>query len=448
MKNSAWQTPAVLVQIPVYNEGWEVKNAALAVMKQIYQRNNICLQIVDDSPVHLPELVEFLEGQAAEAGIRFQYLYRPGRKGYKSGALNYGMRFCDHGYIVILDADFIIRPDFLQSTVPYMEDKALAGVQTRWTYRNQFASPTATIQSTIFETIFTLEQAVRRNLRIPAFFTGTSALWRRSVIEEVGGWKEEPFTAEDIDISFRSYHLGYSFSFLDRDLSTCEASPDFMAFKKQQQRWARGVFQAGVDNLSGVFTAAQSLRSKILEISTVFFNLLPLVLLLSGVAASIYIITGQERTLTWKAVEWITGLGILFGPTSLGIGYAVKKYHSMHFREMLKLLQSSFLGISLAWPMLFGIWEVITRSRKEFVVTPKGTNAFDKIKNRKPSQSQLIVLLELSQFLYFILLIVFYGAAYPESIALFSILGISGLASFLTSLRSKHFSDKLLKQRI
>jgi len=429
--------PAVLVQIPVYNEGWEVKNAALAVMEQEYPRSSICLQIIDDCPGRLPELVEYLEEKAAHAGIDFQYLYRPERKGYKSGALNYGMGFCDHEYIVILDADFIIRPDFLQSTLPCMQDPEMAGIQTRWTYRNQFSSPTTTIQSTIFETIFAVEQSVRRQLRIPAFFTGTSALWRRSVIRDIGGWKEEPFTAEDIDISFRSYHKGYSFEFLDRDLSSCEASPNFVAFKRQQQRWARGVFQAGVDNLSRVFTAPQPLRSKVLEVSTVFFNLLPLVVLLSGLMASIFVLTGQERTLPWEIAVWTTGLGILIGPLPMSIAFSVKKYHALRFREMWQLIQGTFLGIALAWPMLFGIWEVISRSRKEFVVTPKGMNAVVKVR-KKRDQSQLIIGLELFLFLYFGLMIARYGSGYPESIVLFSLLAVSGLASFITSIMHRY----------
>ena len=35
------------------------------------------------------------------------------------------------------------------------------------------------------------------------------------MIEQLGGWREEQFTAEDIDMSLRSYHEGYGFRYLD-----------------------------------------------------------------------------------------------------------------------------------------------------------------------------------------------------------------------------------------
>ncbi|MGB8193394.1 MAG: glycosyltransferase family 2 protein, partial [Chitinophagaceae bacterium] len=232
--------PGVLIQIPVYKEGWEVKDAAIAAMMQDYPKEKLAVQIIDDSPEHYHDLVRYLQTEAERIGVQFEYLNRTSRHGYKSGALNYGMQFSDHELITVLDADFILVPDFLKKSVGYFKDENMAGVQTSWLYRNHFENAITATQATIFETIFALEQRGRSNLGSPALFTGTSGIWRRSVILEIGGWRETPFTAEDIDLSFRSYHRGYQFSYIDQHLSTCEATSSFIAFKHQQQRWSRG----------------------------------------------------------------------------------------------------------------------------------------------------------------------------------------------------------------
>ncbi len=434
--------PKILVQVPVYNEGWEVKDAALGVMRLDYPRERICLQIIDDSPVQWPDLVQFLQQEAEKAGIGFQYLYRPSRKGYKSGALNYGLLHCDHPYVVVLDADFVLQPDFLQRTVPLLSAVRTAGVQTRWHYRNRFASPTVTIQSTIFETIFALEQSVRDKLGIPAFFTGTAAIIKRQCIEEIGGWREEPFTAEDIDLSFRAYNKGYRFRYLDEDLSGCEATPNYISFRKQQQRWARGVFQAGIDNIAGILPAPQPVRSKLMEISTVLYNFFPLVMFLLAVSSSVYLLAGLERTNTWKTIQWISGIAILLGPVPLGMFFAVRKYNRLSSREYGNLLTGILLGMNLVWSIIPGIWEVISQSKKEFVVTPKGLNAVA-VKKRSFSRKSLwIGLPELLSVCYFGGIVVTYGKQYPESVLLCAVPAASALIAGIAMLQSKITSTK------
>ena len=87
---SEW--PAVLVQIPVYNEGWEVREAALAALRQQYPKDKLCIQVIDDSIQRWPELVAYLETEARATEVDFQYLNRPNRNGFKSGAGNFGMQ--------------------------------------------------------------------------------------------------------------------------------------------------------------------------------------------------------------------------------------------------------------------------------------------------------------------------------------------------------------------
>lgn len=430
--------PGILIQLPVYNEGWGIRDAAMAAMNQNYA-GKFLVQIIDDSPERTEDLVDFLKDKASHLKVEFQYLFRPDRKGYKSGALNFGMSHCDHSLILVLDADFIIEPDFLRKCVPMMKDNAIAGVQTCWSYRNGFLNAVSAIQLAIFDTIFALEQNVRRKLKIPAMFTGTSGIWRRDVIQSINGWKEEPFTAEDVDLSYKSYHLGYGFRYVDSTLSSCEATPNYIAFKHQQQRWARGVFQAAVDNAKGILTARQSLKSKIFEVTAILYNLSPFLLLIFGVLSSIYILGNGARDSYWMSIQLIMTFLILAGPTSVGVNYAVKKYSNRFgFKERGKVLASLLLSTGIAIASFLGILEVFRKSKKEFVVTPKGENTATINNSAKKwlQTSKKVMYLEVLFSLSFGLVLFVSALNYPESAFLFLIFVSSSVYSVYTSFKS------------
>ena len=64
------------------------------------------------------------------------YIRRPGGRIHKkSGNLRYAFARTTGEYIVIFDADFAPRPDFLAETLPYMDDPSLAIVQTPQFFR-------------------------------------------------------------------------------------------------------------------------------------------------------------------------------------------------------------------------------------------------------------------------------------------------------------------------
>jgi len=430
--------PGVLIQLPAYNEGWEIVAAFTAALQQNYSSDKLAIQIIDDSAEQSDELIHHLTTLAGQFNIDFAYLRRSDRNGFKAGALNYGMQFSQHELIVILDCDFIISPDFIRKCVTRFSDPRVAGVQTRWTYRNDFQNPVITAQSTIFETIFVLEQEVRNRLNFPALFTGTSGIWRRKVIEEVGGWKEEPFTAEDIDMSFRSYSQGYGYIFIDEALSSCEATPNFIAFKHQQQRWSRGVWQAGTDNLRGVLRARQSLQSKFLEISNLLINMLPVIILLSVISLAIEFLIGTSFSKSVEYMQIAFIVLLLFGPTAISIYYAVQK-HCPDFNrsKRIKFIQANFLAVGLGFAIIYGVLEAMIKSKKEFVVTPKGNNkaSFKNSRKKWLSSSYLITILEAISSLFFgYMAIHLFGISLFPAI-LFGFISVSATFCFFTSLK-------------
>jgi cellulose synthase/poly-beta-1,6-N-acetylglucosamine synthase-like glycosyltransferase len=144
--------------------------------------------------------------------------------------------------IAIFDADFIPPPDWLKRTVPLFQDPKMGCVQTRWGYTNRNYNLLTRAQALAMDAHFIVEQTVRSRNHLFMNFNGSAAIWRRSCIEDAGGWQTDTLT-EDFDLSFRAQLRGWTMGFLPDVVVPAELPASVEAFKKQQSRWAKGSIQ-------------------------------------------------------------------------------------------------------------------------------------------------------------------------------------------------------------
>src|SRR5690606_9309496 len=98
------------------------------------------IQILDDSTDDTTaRITSWLAAHPAQA-VRFRHLRRPSRRGYKAGALAYGVALSDARFFAIFDADFLPEPDFLEQLMPHFADPTVGVVQARWEFANRRAS--------------------------------------------------------------------------------------------------------------------------------------------------------------------------------------------------------------------------------------------------------------------------------------------------------------------
>src|SRR5712692_6839285 len=87
--------------------------------------------------VQLPLFNEmYVVERFARAGFDIHYLHRNDRTGFKSGALEHGMKTAKGDLIAIFDADFVPRPDFLRKLIHYFTDGTVGCSQMRWAHIN------------------------------------------------------------------------------------------------------------------------------------------------------------------------------------------------------------------------------------------------------------------------------------------------------------------------
>jgi cellulose synthase (UDP-forming) len=170
----------------------------------------------------------------------FTYVRRPKiREHKKAGNLNYAFRHTNGEHVVIFDADFRPRPDFLAETLPYLDDPEVGIVQTPQFFR---VSPMQTwVERAASATLEVFYRAVQvsRDRFGSALCVGSNAVYRRSGLEPNGGFTEIPY-AEDshtgLDLRYHGYQLRYVPVALAAGI--CPGTLD--AFMRQQYRWCCG----------------------------------------------------------------------------------------------------------------------------------------------------------------------------------------------------------------
>jgi cellulose synthase/poly-beta-1,6-N-acetylglucosamine synthase-like glycosyltransferase len=236
--------PRVTVQLPVFNEASVVVRLLDAVAALDYPRDRIQVQLLDDSTDVTTRYAATRVAELRENGLQIQHLHRKDRTGFKAGALAQAMEYATGDFLLILDADFVPKPDLIHRLLPPFMDHGVAMVQARWDHLNESRSLLTRCQALLLDAHFFFEQGGRYSGGLFMSFNGTAGMWRRKALEDSGGWSWDTLT-EDLDLSYRCQMRGWRFVFL-RDVGVpAELPEDQRALEVQQKRWAQGGVQTG-----------------------------------------------------------------------------------------------------------------------------------------------------------------------------------------------------------
>lgn len=254
--------PFVTVQLPVYNEKYVIERLIDSVAKFDYPKDRFEIQILDDST---DETLELSENKAAEyraQGLQIEVVRRPERAGFKAGALQYGLQKAKGEFIAIFDADFLPHPDFLKKLLPYFISEKTGLVQARWEHINRNYSLLTKIQAFALDAHFSVEQGGRNAAGYFMNFNGTAGIWRRTCIEDAGGWQSDTLT-EDLDLSYRAQMKEWNFKFAEEVDAPAELPTDMSAIKSQQFRWNKGAAEVARKSLGQILKSKFSFGIKL-----------------------------------------------------------------------------------------------------------------------------------------------------------------------------------------
>lgn len=226
--------PSVDIFLPICGEPTEVlRNTWTGVFELIQAYpGTACVYVLDDG---LSD-----EAMALAPSFGFVYIRRPNQRQHKkAGNLNYAFNRTSADHVVIFDADFRPRADFLAETLPYMDDPAIGIVQTpqffrvsaRQTWVERAASPTLEV--------FYRAVQVSRDRFGSALCVGSNAVYRRTGLERSAGFTEIPY-AEDSHTGLDMRYYGYRLTYLPVPLAAGICPSTLDSFMRQQYRWCCG----------------------------------------------------------------------------------------------------------------------------------------------------------------------------------------------------------------
>jgi len=253
--------PEVTVQIPTRNEIVALR-CARRCLESDYPAGRLQVLIGDDSDRR--EVSEEIDA-FADAHPRVEVVRRRDRSGFKPGNLNTMLKESRGEVIVVLDSDFLPGRDFIRRiAAPFVLDPEVASVQARWDFINpgdNLATVLGAAMGYSFHRVFLPFMKIFGT----SFICGSAEAVRKSVLEELGGWRPGILT-EDIEFSLRMTRHGKKMLYLP-DLSCPGEVPQTAGdLFRQQMRWAHGVISAYLLHFRGIwFNRELRLKRKLLS---------------------------------------------------------------------------------------------------------------------------------------------------------------------------------------
>ncbi len=196
------------------------------------------------------------------------YIRRADNAGWKAGNINNALRNVTSDFFLILDSDFVAKPEILDETLPWLlSDPSIAFVQTPQAFRNTdgfVSGGTAEAQEVFYRHVQPAKNAFNA-----AFCVGTNVVFRTSAIREIGGMYDASHS-EDIWTSYALHERGYRSVYIPTVLATGLAPDTVDAYFRQQFRWARGGFEV-LFRKNPLFNASLTLDQKIQYFQTTMF---------------------------------------------------------------------------------------------------------------------------------------------------------------------------------
>jgi exo-beta-1,3-glucanase (GH17 family)/cellulose synthase/poly-beta-1,6-N-acetylglucosamine synthase-like glycosyltransferase len=173
----------------------------------------------------------------------FRFFHLPVWQGFKAGALNFALEQTDQRAQVIgvVDADYIVKPEWLHSLVSYFNQSNVGIVQAPQAHRDWGDTLFSQMMNWEYDGFFRIGMH-HRNERNAIIQHGTMTLIRASALRQYGRWSEWCL-CEDAELGLRLMKQNLRTVYVDAVMGEGLTPDNFGSFKKQRQRWAQGGMQ-------------------------------------------------------------------------------------------------------------------------------------------------------------------------------------------------------------
>ena len=363
------EQPFVSIHLACYNEPPDMVIATLDSLAELDYRNFEVLVIdnnTKDEAVWKP-----VEARCGRLGERFRFFHLDPWPGFKAGALNYGLKQTDPraDIIAVVDADYVVRKDWLSALAGYFHDRNVAVVQCPQAHREFEHNAFRRMTAWEYDGFFRIGMH-HRNERNAIIQHGTMTMVRRVALEGTGSWSEWTI-CEDAELGLRLMHAGYETVYVDELMGKGLTPADFRAYKSQRYRWAFGAMQILKGRWNWLVHKGPLTAGQRFHFLTGWFS---------------WFADALHMVFTLMALGWTAGM--LLAPTIfslpmrlflipvLGFFFAKAVFGVVLYRARVPCgwrdtLMAAIASMGLSHAIARGIWMGLIKKKTEFVRTAK-----------------------------------------------------------------------------
>jgi exo-beta-1,3-glucanase (GH17 family)/glycosyltransferase involved in cell wall biosynthesis len=233
--------PKVSIHIPACCEPPDMLKATLDSVARLDYPNFECVLVINNTTD--PALWQPVEEHCRALGERFKFVNAEKLKGYKAGALRLALAntAADADIVGVIDADYVVAPDWLKDLAPLFADPQVGLVQSPQDHRDGERSPMHRAMNAEYAGFFDIGM-VQRNEFNAIIVHGTMCLIRRAALDAAGGWSSDTIV-EDADLGLTLLEGGWSAHYTNRRYGHGLLPDTFDAYRRQRHRWAFGGLQ-------------------------------------------------------------------------------------------------------------------------------------------------------------------------------------------------------------
>lgn len=354
--------PSVDIMIATYNEGKEIlKRGIVAATLAYYPKPELVnIYVCDDGD--RPEVEQLCQ----ELGVH--YVSRLTHEHAKAGNLNHAMTVSQGELVVTMDADMVMREDFLALTVGYFHDPKMGFMQAPQTFFNEdpyqfnlFASDTIGNDQDFF--MRSIE--AQKDAFNAVMYVGSNAIFRREALNSIGGFSTGVIT-EDMATGMFLQAKGWRSGFVNENLASGLAPETFGDLIKQRDRWARGNIQVAKKwnpwRLEGL-----SLVQRILYADGIHYWFSGIYKMIFLLAPILFLVFGQyslQTDMYQILIFWLPA----FIASQLAFNLVSEKKQTVMLSNIYEVATAPFMAYAV-------FNELFLKSKKGFAVTRKGVNS-------------------------------------------------------------------------
>lgn len=363
------QQPFVSIHLACYNEPPEMVFVTLDSLAELDYQNYEVLVI--DNNTKDPAIWKPVQEYCEKLGSKFRFFHLEPWPGFKAGALNFGLKETSPKaeVVAVIDADYVVRKDWLSALTGYFHDPKVAVVQCPQAHRDYEHNRFRRMTAWEYDGFFRIGMH-HRNERNAIIQHGTMTMVRRSALEGTGGWSEWTI-CEDAELGLRLMHAGYELIYVDELMGKGLTPADFKAYKSQRYRWAFGAMQILKGRWSWMTKKGPLSAGQRFHFLTGWF---------SWFADALHLI------FTLMAIFWTAGMvGLpqtfslpmqLFLIPIIGFFFAKALFGFVLYRARVPCswydtIMASIASMGLSHAIARGILHGLTREKTSFVVTAK-----------------------------------------------------------------------------